>query len=107
MHLQAVAYKNLHIFGMGNHQPMTLVIIISCESLISSVLYQKMKRNVAEKSFDFHFNTFSVNFREELTGFYGGTLQQQTRFVATAVEKILSFYPAGEKARTRRHLDKN
>ena len=63
-----------------------------------SVLYKKMQRNEREKKvFNFHFNTFTLDLNEELTGIYGGTLQSQTEFVAAAIRHILSFYPSGEQ----------
>ena len=62
---------------------------------IGSVLYRKMNFNKMGKkrsTFNFHFNTFTIDFDEELTGIYGGTLQAQTEFTAKAIQRILDFY---------------
>ena len=56
-----------------------------------------MKRNIRERVFNFHFNTFTIDFNEELNGIYGGTMQKQTEFVASAIRTIFKFYPNDEK----------
>lgn len=38
---------------------------------------------------------FTINYNEELSAFYGGTIEQQTDFMAKSVRAILSLYPAG------------
>ena len=35
---------------------------------------------------------FTINYNEELSAFYGGTIQQQTDFLAKSVKAILSLY---------------
>ena len=40
---------------------------------------------------------FSVDFNEELSALFGSVLEQQTEFVAHAIERILRFYPANRK----------
>jgi len=35
---------------------------------------------------------FSIDFNEELSALFGGVLEQQTEFVAYAIQKILSLY---------------
>ena len=50
---------------------------------VGSILYQKMK---TDTTFPFHFNMFTINYNEELNAFYGGTIQQQTDFLAESVK---------------------
>ena len=56
---------------------------------IGSVLYQKMRR---DSNFSFHFNVFAVDYNEEQCAFYGGTLQQQTQFLAKSMKTIRNLY---------------
>ncbi|XP_054720836.1 GPI inositol-deacylase-like [Uloborus diversus] len=39
-----------------------------------------------------HFNFFTIDFNEEISGLYGGTLQEQTEFVAECINHIISIY---------------
>eukprot|EP00095_Tigriopus_kingsejongensis_P011682 maker-scaffold59_size442576-snap-gene-3.32 protein:Tk11682 transcript:maker-scaffold59_size442576-snap-gene-3.32-mRNA-1 annotation:"gpi inositol-deacylase" len=41
---------------------------------------------------DFHFDYFSVDFQEEFSAIYGGTLQAQSAFVAQSIQHILGLY---------------
>ena len=54
---------------------------------VGTVLYQKMKMDA---TFPFHFNMFTINYNEELSAFYGGTIQQQTDFLAESVKVRVS-----------------
>lgn len=49
-------------------------------------------RKAEDLDFKYHFNFFSVNFNEELVALYGGTLQQQTKFVHECLKVILRLY---------------
>lgn len=40
----------------------------------------------------FHFDYFMVDFNDDQSAVYGGTLEDQTRFVQHCITKILSFY---------------
>ncbi|XP_033630467.1 GPI inositol-deacylase-like [Asterias rubens] len=44
------------------------------------------------KSRNFHFNYFTIDFNEELTGVYGGTLDKQTEYVHECIKYILGLY---------------
>ncbi|CBY43724.1 unnamed protein product [Oikopleura dioica] len=63
-----------------------------CRS-IGSVLYNKWKK--AKESPYFH--TFAIDLQEELTGIYGGPLDEQVKFVRKAIQELLEFYPADAK----------
>ena len=49
-------------------------------------------RKAEDVDFKYHFNFFSVNFNEELVALYGGSLQQQTKFVHECIKVILKLY---------------
>ncbi|XP_038068975.1 GPI inositol-deacylase-like [Patiria miniata] len=44
------------------------------------------------QAYSFHFNYFTIDFNEELTGVYGGTLKQQTEYVHECIRHILTLY---------------
>ncbi|XP_022101843.1 GPI inositol-deacylase-like [Acanthaster planci] len=44
------------------------------------------------EAYSFHFNYFTINFKEELTGIYGGALQKQTEYVHECIKYILTLY---------------
>ncbi|XP_071042938.1 GPI inositol-deacylase isoform X4 [Parasteatoda tepidariorum] len=44
-----------------------------------------------------HFNFFTINFNEEISGLYGGTLMEQTYFVNECINHILNMYPTNKK----------
>lgn len=49
-------------------------------------------RKSLSQGYEYHFDYFTVNFNEELSGLYGGVLQTQTQFAAASISKILSLY---------------
>ncbi|XP_073945393.1 GPI inositol-deacylase isoform X2 [Choristoneura fumiferana] len=49
-------------------------------------------RMALSHGYEFHFDFFTVNYNEELSGLYGGVLLRQTRFAAACVSRILSLY---------------
>ncbi|NXP02797.1 PGAP1 deacylase, partial [Thinocorus orbignyianus] len=57
-------------------------------------------RKAEDDDFKYHFNFFSVNFNEELVALYGGSLQQQTKFVHECIKVILKLYKDREFAPT-------
>lgn len=40
----------------------------------------------------FHFDFFSVDFNEEISGMYGYVLERQSQYVKHVVQNIMSFY---------------
>lgn len=40
----------------------------------------------------FHFDFFLVDFNEDLSGVYGGVLDDQTKFAVACIEKIIQLY---------------
>ncbi|CAH1794998.1 unnamed protein product [Owenia fusiformis] len=55
---------------------------------LGSVAYRRMR----DKKIPFQFNYFSIDFSEELSGVYGGVLQEQTEFVHVCLKHILTLY---------------
>ncbi|XP_064071825.1 GPI inositol-deacylase isoform X2 [Vanessa tameamea] len=49
-------------------------------------------RKALSSKYEYHFDYFTINYNEELSGLYGGVLQSQTQFAAACVTKILSLY---------------
>lgn len=54
-------------------------------------------RKAEDVDFKYHFNFFSVNFNEELVALYGGSLQQQTKFVHECIKVILKLYKVSRR----------
>ncbi|CAG5114283.1 Oidioi.mRNA.OKI2018_I69.chr2.g8345.t1.cds [Oikopleura dioica] len=63
-----------------------------CRS-IGSVLYNKWKK--AKEAPYFH--TYAIDLKEELTGIYGGPLEDHVKFVRSAIQEILEYYPTDAK----------
>ncbi|CAH0579308.1 unnamed protein product [Chrysodeixis includens] len=57
-------------------------------------------RKALTKSYQFHFDFFTVSYNEELSGLYGGVLQSQTKFAAACISKILSLYKSNKYTKT-------
>ncbi|VVD00800.1 unnamed protein product [Leptidea sinapis] len=49
-------------------------------------------RKAISNGYEYHFDYFTINFNEELSGLYGGVLQSQTEFAAACISKVLSLY---------------
>ncbi|CAH0723349.1 unnamed protein product, partial [Brenthis ino] len=49
-------------------------------------------RKSLSQGYEYHFDFFTINYNEELSGLYGGVLQTQTQFAAACISKILSLY---------------
>ncbi|KAJ2945870.1 hypothetical protein O0L34_g4777 [Tuta absoluta] len=55
---------------------------------LASVALRKALRGPQE----FHFDYFTIDYNEELSGLYGGVLQSQTEFAAACISRILRLY---------------
>ncbi|XP_050561004.1 GPI inositol-deacylase [Spodoptera frugiperda] len=49
-------------------------------------------RKALAKGYQHHFDFFTISYNEELSGLYGGVLEDQTKFAAACITKILSLY---------------
>ena len=51
-----------------------------------------LRKAIEESEYEVHFDYFSVDFNEEFSALYGGSLSRQSDFVAACVDHILSKY---------------
>jgi glycosylphosphatidylinositol deacylase len=82
----SILFEN-YFFSLGSP---VLFIVGNADSYrqvrsLGSVAYRMGDR---QKQLDY----FSIDFNEELSALFGGVLEQQTEFVAYAIQKILSLY---------------
>ena len=59
---------------------------------VRSLASVALRKSIEEYKYKTHFDYFSVDFEEEWTAFYGGSLEQQTQFVCACVTRILDIY---------------
>ena len=62
---------------------------------VRSLASVALRKAIDDFKYKTHFDYFSVDFEEEWSAFYGGTLEQQTMFVCHCLTKIMSMYPSG------------
>ncbi|KAM3961034.1 LOW QUALITY PROTEIN: GPI inositol-deacylase [Aphomia sociella] len=53
-------------------------------------------RKALDNGYEYHFDFFTIDYNEELSGVYGGVLQQQTDFASACISKILSLYKSNK-----------
>uniref|UniRef100_A0A803Y235 GPI inositol-deacylase n=1 Tax=Meleagris gallopavo TaxID=9103 RepID=A0A803Y235_MELGA len=104
------AYE-LYLYGEGNYAEENKNLILTGIPILflpgNAGSYKQVRslgsialRKAEDLDFKYHFNFFSVNFNEELVALYGGTLQQQTKFVHECLKVILRLYRGQEFAPT-------
>merc|ERR1712218_316638 len=59
---------------------------------VRSLASVALRKSIEDYKYKTHFDYFSVDFEEEWTAFYGGSLEQQTQFVCACVTRILDIY---------------
>jgi len=59
---------------------------------VRSLASVALRKAIDDTDYHQHFDFFSVDFGEELSGLYGGTLEQQTQFVCHCIRRILALY---------------
>ncbi|KAG1705468.1 GPI inositol-deacylase [Nymphon striatum] len=87
---------NLYVYGEGSGKLSGIPILFIPGNAgsykqarsIGSVLL----RMVESSNSKFHFNVFTIDFDEELSGLYGGVLEHQTEYVTECIKQILSLY---------------
>ena len=58
-----------------------------------------LRKAIEESEYEVHFDYFSVDFNEEFSALYGGSLSRESDFVAACVDHILSKYKMVEAER--------
>ena len=51
-----------------------------------------LRKAIEDFKYKIHFNYFAVDFNEEFSAIYGGTLKDQAAFVRQSIRSILSLY---------------
>jgi len=59
-----------------------------------------LRKAIEETKYKIHFDYFAVDFVEEFSALYGGTLQDQAEFVRKSIQDILSLYQGQKQAPT-------
>ena len=59
---------------------------------VRSLASVALRKAIDDFKYKIHFDYFSVDFEEEWSAFYGGTLEQQTKFVCHSINRILDIY---------------
>ncbi|NWZ29223.1 PGAP1 deacylase, partial [Asarcornis scutulata] len=96
------AYE-LYLYGEGNYAEENKNLVLTGIPVLflpgNAGSYKQVRslgsialRKAEDLDFKYHFNFFTVNFNEELVALYGGTLQQQTKFVHECIKVILKLY---------------
>ncbi|KAF1544199.1 GPI inositol-deacylase, partial [Eudyptes schlegeli] len=104
------AYE-LYLYGEGNYAEENKNLLLTGIPVLflpgNAGSYKQVRslgsialRKAEDVDFKYHFNFFSVNFNEELVALYGGSLQQQTKFVHECIKVILKLYRDREFAPT-------
>ena len=57
-----------------------------------------LRKSIEDFKYKIHFDYFAVDFNEEFSAIYGGTLQDQAAFVRKSIERILKLYDGAENA---------
>jgi len=64
---------------------------------VRSLASVALRKSIEDYKYKVHFDYFSVDFDEEWSAFYGGTLEKQTQYVIHCINKILSLYKNNEQ----------
>ena len=68
-------------------------------SQVRSLASVALRKAIEDSDYEVHFDYFSVDFNEEFSALYGGSLSKQSEYVAACVDHILSKYKKVEAAR--------
>ena len=68
---------------------------------VRSLASVALRKAIEESGYETHFDYFAVDFNEEFSALYGGSLGRQTEYVALCVDHILGLYKKSKKPRPR------